>query len=240
MAYVEVFCLLIFSSFIFHLIKRPRIGLNEPPLLPYRYPIIGHTYRLLYDSENFLKKCKEKYGEPFSLYVFGSVRTFTGVDSTPEILRNSDVFDLNTGSNKTFPVADVFKKFTYFTPSYLAQVVHEHVSVAKPIANVLLGEEVFVSITTTSRTLSFAVFDYAGRPELWNELYEELLKIYNESNDYLSTEDVNTKMVKLDCFLKESFRYSSDIAILPHTVVGDSYTFGNGTTIPKDRDVYLT
>lgn len=173
MAYVEVFCLLIFSSFIFHLIKRPRIGLNEPPLLPYRYPIIGHTYRLLYDSENFLKKCKEK---------------------------NSDVFDLNTGSNKTFPVADVFKKFTYFTPSYLAQVVHEHVSgkinvyisrmqkelisgieeiigdckepkvigniqetlsriVAKPIANVLLGEEgakfedIIVSFTTVEKAL---------------------------------------------------------------------------------------
>ncbi|RIB03059.1 cytochrome P450 [Gigaspora rosea] len=98
---------------------------------------------------------------------------------------------------------------------------------------------VFASISTTSRALSFALFDYGGRPELWNELYEEQLKIHNESNGYLSTEDVNKKMIILDCFLKESFRYSSDIATLPHAVIGDSYTFSNGTTVPKGRDVYL-
>ncbi|CAG8476605.1 20467_t:CDS:10 [Gigaspora margarita] len=366
MAYVEVFCLLFFSIFIFHLIKRPRIGLNEPPLVPYRYPIIGHTYRLLYDAENFLKECKEKYGEPFSLYVFGSVRTFTGVDSTPEVLRNSDVFDFNTGVNKTFPFIDMFKQFTDFKPSYMARVVHEHVSgkisvytsrmqkelvseiekfigdckepkfvgniqetlsriIAKPVANVLLGEEganfedIIVSFTTAERALNkmrfapefllyihpslykfismlplkfgwnpitqhrdifvqhckpiieericqrkklgekyiqkedlldffisesgkdiiddnllnhlfgviyrlvFAGINYGGRPELWNELYEEQLKIHHESNGYLSTEDVNKKMVKLDCFLKESFRHSIDIAMLPHTVIDTAF-----------------
>ncbi|CAG8756032.1 6412_t:CDS:2, partial [Gigaspora rosea] len=73
----------------------------------------------------------------------------------------------------------------------------------------------FAAINSTSRTLTFALFDYGGRPELWNELYEEQLKIYNEANGYLSTEDVNKKN-----------------AALPHTVVGDSYTFSNGTT-PK-------
>ncbi|CAG8470247.1 24026_t:CDS:2, partial [Gigaspora rosea] len=278
------------------------------------------------------------YGEPFSLYVFGSVRTFTGVESTPEVLRNSDVFDFIVGSNKTFPVSDVFNKFTDSTPSYVARAVHEHVSGklsvytsrmqkelisgieefigdckgakfediivsftttgkaidklrftpqfllyihpslykfialvplkfgwnpitqhrdlfvqrCKPIIeericqrkklgenyiqkddllDFLLSESgtdviddkllnhlfgivyilVFVSITSTTRALSFALFDYGGRPELWNELYEEQLKIYNEANGYLSTEDVNKKMVKLDCFLKESFRHSSDI-----------------------------
>ncbi|RIB03931.1 cytochrome P450 [Gigaspora rosea] len=394
MAYIEIFGLLLFVAFIFHLIKRPRIGLNEPPLVPYKYPIIGYTYSLLNDSEKFLKECKEKYGEPFSLYVFGSVRTFTGADSTPEVLRHSVVFDFNVGVNKIFPVTDVFKQYLKdHSISHLARVVHEQVSgkisvytsrmqkellsgienfigdckepktirnlrevaakiIAKPVANVMLGEEgakfediivsftiveselhkmrfapqfllyihpslykffallplkfgwnpitqhrdlfaqrckpiieerirqrkelgekyiqqedlldfyisefgadvvddkllnnlfgvlymiVFASISTTSRALSFALFDYGGRPELWNELYEEQLKIHNESNGYLSTEDVN-KMVKLDCFLKESFRYSTDIANLPHTVIGDSYTFSNGTTIPKGRDAYL-
>ncbi|CAG8476632.1 20469_t:CDS:10 [Gigaspora margarita] len=382
MAYVEVFCLLFFSTFIFHLIKRPRIGMNEPPLVPYQYPIIGHTYRLLYDAENFLKECREKYGEPFSLYVFGNVRTFTGVDSTPEVLRNSDVFDHSAGVNKTFPFTDIFEKFTDTKSSYMVRVVHEQVSgkisvytsrmqkelvsgiekfigdckepkvigniqetlsriVAKPVADVLLGEEgakfedIMVSFTTAEKALDkmrfapefllyihhslykfiamlplkvgwnpmtqhrdifvqrckpiieericqrkelgekyiqkddlldffisesgtdvvddkllnhlfgvtymlvFAGINYGGRPELWNELYEEQLKIHNESNGYLSTEDVNKKMVKLDCFLKESFRHSSDIAMLPHTVVSNSYTFSNGTTVPKGRDVYL-
>ncbi|RIB30807.1 cytochrome P450 [Gigaspora rosea] len=366
MAYVEAFCLLFFIIYLFHWIKRSRIGLNEPPLVPYRYPIIGHTYRILYDAENFLKECKEKYCEPFSLYVFGSVTTFTGVDSTPEVLGNSDVFNFNSG--KLFPI-DVFKKFTGYTPPiypewFMNRMQKELVSgienfigdckepkvigniqetilriVAKPIANVILGDEGakfediivsfisfitaereiekmvsapgfllcihpsiykfitmiplkfgwnpltqhrdlfvqlckpiieericqrkqlgekyiqkddlldfflsdsgtdvidnnlldhlfgdvykidFAAINSTSRTLTFALFDYGGRPELWNELYEEQLKIHNESNGYLSTEDVNKKN-----------------AALPHTVVGDSYTFSNGTTVPKDRDIYV-
>ncbi|RIB10540.1 cytochrome P450 [Gigaspora rosea] len=371
-----------------------REGNNEPPLVPYQYPIIGHTYSLLYDSENFLKECKEKYGEPFSLYVFGTVRTYTGVDSTPEVLRHSDVFDFGVGTNKTFPVAEIFETFMdNYSPSNMARVVHDQVSgkisvytsriekellygieefigdcnepkvikdirgmvarlIAKPIANVILGDEgaqfedlivsftvveselhkmkfvplfllfihpsfykffatlplkfgwnpitqhrdlfiqrckpiieerirqrkelgekyiqkedildfhisesktdvvddrllnnlfgalymiVFASISTTTRATSFALYDYGGRPELWNELYEEQLKIHNECNGNLSSEYIN-KMVKLDSFIKESLRHSTDIANLPHTVITDSYTFSNGTTIPKGRDVYL-
>ncbi|CAG8720131.1 13507_t:CDS:2, partial [Cetraspora pellucida] len=97
---------------------------------------------------------------------------------------------------------------------------------------------VFSSINTTSKALTFALFDYAGRPELWDEIYEEQLNIHNESNGNLSIEDVN-KMVKLDCFIKESFRYSIDIAQLPHIMTDKSYTFNNGATIPKDREVYI-
>lgn len=82
------------------------------------------------------------------------------------------------------------------------------------------------------------LFDYGGRPELWKEIYEEQLKINNGTNIDLNTEDVD-KMIKLECFLKESFRYSTAIANLPHTVIVDSYTFSNGTTIPEGRDVYL-
>ncbi|CAG8808979.1 20496_t:CDS:10, partial [Gigaspora margarita] len=352
---------------------RPRIGANEPPLVPYRFPIIGHTYSFSHDTGNFLKKCKETYGEPFSLYIFGSVRTFTGVDSTHEVLRNSEIFDFYAGANKLLPVGDVFRTFIKNNPtSYIARMVHEQVSgkiniytsrlqnellfgidkffgdckgtfsriIAKPVANVILGEEcaqyedIITSFSVVEnelqkmrfvpRTLSFihpslhkffvtlplkfgwnpisrhrdlfvqrckpiieerirqrkelgeeyiqkedlldffisesekdvldneymnkifvvlyqivfASINYSGRPELWNEIYEEQLKIHNESNGILSTEDVN-KMVKLDCFLKESFRYSADPAGLPHTLVSDSYTFSNGTTIPKGRDVYL-
>ncbi|RIB03299.1 cytochrome P450 [Gigaspora rosea] len=394
MAYIEIFCLMFIVAYIFHLIKRPRIGLNEPPLVPYRYPIIGHTYSVIYDSENFLKECKEKYGEPFSLYVFGSVRTYAGIDSIPEVLKHSDVFSFNEGANKIIPVAEIFEQFIEnYSPSDISRVIHDQISgklniytsrmqrellygienligdckepnvirdirkmssriIAKPVANILLGEEsaqfddivdsfttvesqllkmrfasiflsfihvklsnffatlplkfglnpitqhrdlfvkrckpvieerihqrkelgekyiqkedlldfylnkskadvvdnkllnhlfgtlytlVFTSIATTTRALSFALFDYAGRPELWNELYEEQLKIHNESNGCLSIEDVN-KMVKLDCFLKESLRYTTDIASVPHTVIGDSYTFSNGITVPKGRDVYL-
>ncbi|CAG8500095.1 21452_t:CDS:2 [Gigaspora rosea] len=323
MAYAEIFGLLLFVTFIFHLIKRPRIGLNEPPLVPYQYPIIGHTYSLLYDSENFLKECKEKYGEPFSLYVFGTVRTYTGVDSNPEVLRHSDVFDFGVGTNKKLLLAEIFETFMdNYSPSNMARVVHDQVSGkisvytsriekellygieefigdcngiegaqfedlivsftvveselhkmkfvplfllfihpsfykffatlplkfgwnpitqhrdlfiqrCKPIIEERirqrkeLGEKyiqkedildfhisesktdvvddrllnnlfgalymiVFASISTTTRATSFALYDYGGRPELWNELYEEQLKIHNECNGNLSSEYINT------------------------------------------------
>ncbi|RIB26857.1 cytochrome P450 [Gigaspora rosea] len=396
MTYVEIFGLLLFIVFTFHLIKRPRIGANEPPLVPYRYPIIGHTYDFYRNSANFLQNCKEKYGEPFSLYILGSVRTYTGDETSYEVFRNSDIFD-NSATLKVFPIVEIFDQFRQFnSPEFRTRVVHEQISgkvniytsrmqkeflsgiekyfgdckepkvfrnirntlglmVAKPVANVILCEEaaqfediitsfvmlereltymrlvppilsfispslhtkllklplkfgwnpisqhrdifvkrckpiveerlrqrkelgekyipkedlldfylndpnfktdvaddkymndlfgqlyeiVFASVSTTSRSLSFALFDYAGRPELWDEIYKEQLKIHNESNGILTTDDIQ-KMVKLDCFLKESFRYSSDIVhLIVHTMTKDSYTFSNGTTIPKGRDVYI-
>ncbi|RIB01427.1 cytochrome P450 [Gigaspora rosea] len=396
MGYVEIFCLLFFVTFIFHLIKRPRIGANEPPLVPYRIPIIGHTYSFLFDAENFLQKCREKYGEPFSIYVFGGIITFTGYETSQEVLRNSDVFDFYEAIDRTFPVNAIFMGFKKFhSTRFTARMVVEHISgklniyapriqkellfgiekyfgeceepkvfknisltlsriIAKPVANVILGEEiaqnddivesfsvveneilnmclippllsfihhslhtmfvllpfksrrnpmirhrdlfvkycrptvekriserkelgkkyiqkddlldyllsesnyktdviddkymddlfgqlyaiVFAAINTTTKSLALALFDYGGRPEFWDEIYEEQLKIHNESNGILSTEDVH-KMVKLDCFIKESFRYSTDIAGIPHIMKNDSFTFQNGATIPKGREVYI-
>ncbi|CAG8478439.1 41327_t:CDS:10 [Gigaspora margarita] len=354
---------------------------NEPPLVPYQFPIIGHTYNFLRDAENFLKECKEKYGDPFSLYIFGNVVTFAGADIIPEVLKNSDVFDFYTGLNKIFPIHVVFKQFMKnYSSSYTARVVQEQISnkiniytsrlqkellsgieiffgncnepkifknihytmsliISKPVANVILGEcaqfddivasfalvekeiqkmryvppilmfihpslhQFFVMLPlrfgwnpisrhrdlfvqrckpiieerirqrkelgekyiqkedildfyiSESKThvvddnyldnlfgelynIVFASVSTTSRPELWNELYEEQLKIHNESNGNLSIEDVN-KMVKLDCFVKESLRHSADIAVIPHTVMSDSFTFSNGITVPKDRDIYL-
>ncbi|CAG8624540.1 15121_t:CDS:10 [Cetraspora pellucida] len=368
MSYIEVFSLLFLVAFIFNLIKRPRIGANEPPLVPYRYPIIGHTYEYMFDTEDFLQKCREQYGDPFSLYVLGSVKTFTGAETSHEVLKNSDIFNFGEAVARAFPFRDIISRFKDLDIEYTARVVHEHVSnkvntytprmqkellsgieqyfgdckepkvfrniqntlaplIAKPVTNVIVCEEaaqidellnsftiverefdkimvippilsfihyslhtnlialplkfgwnpitkhrdifvkhckpmveerlrqrkelgekyvqkddlldffitdqlnkedivvddkymdelfgqiiaiVFASISTTTKFLSFALFDYGARPELWDEIYEEQLKIHNETNGILSLEDVH-KMVKLDCFLRESFRHSSDI-----------------------------
>ncbi|CAG8621047.1 25083_t:CDS:10 [Cetraspora pellucida] len=368
MDYVDISFLLLFATLILNLVKRPKIGVNEPPLVPYRIPIIGHTHRYIFDAENFLRKCREKYGDPFSLYVFGSVITFAGRETCHEILRNADIFDFYKGIERLFPASYVFSRYKKFQSNgFIVRIVHEMMSgkinlyapriqkellfgikkyfgdckdqkvirdisrlssqiVAKTVANVTLGEEaaqfddiidsfakvesdlvnmslvppilsfihhslhtklimllikfglnpiprhrdiffrrckpiveerihqrkklgnnyiqkedvldfllsepefkidvvddeymdnlfgqfyslVFASITTTAKALSFVLFDYAGRPELWNEIYDEQLKIHNESNGNLSVKDAN-KMAKLDCFIKESFRHSSDI-----------------------------
>ncbi|CAG8631343.1 11933_t:CDS:2, partial [Cetraspora pellucida] len=73
---------------------------NEPPLVPYSYPIIGHTYDYYRDPVNFLQKCKEKYGDPFSIFILGSVKTFSGVETSHEVFRHSDIFDFHLAVNK--------------------------------------------------------------------------------------------------------------------------------------------
>ncbi|CAG8705868.1 3041_t:CDS:2, partial [Cetraspora pellucida] len=47
---------------------------------------------------------------------------------------------------------------------------------------------VFASISTASRFLGLSIFDYARRPELWDEIYEEQLIIHNETNGILGRE----------------------------------------------------
>ncbi|CAG8743738.1 24687_t:CDS:2, partial [Gigaspora rosea] len=62
------------------------------------------------------------------------------------------------------------------------------------------------------------------------------LKIHNESNGILSTEDVH-KMVKLDCLIKESLRCSTDIAALPHILTDNSFTFKTSNEFQPKRHI---
>ncbi|RIB28115.1 cytochrome P450 [Gigaspora rosea] len=367
MAYVEIFCLLLFIISIFHLIKRPRICVNEPPLVPYRIPIIGHTYYFLNNTKTFLKECREKYGEPFSLYIFGEVITFAGVDSISEVLNNTATFDFELGVGKqTTPLRPILKQFFGNNlPPHINQLAREMSSkanssnvqkellfeiekffgnckepkvfrnihdtliriMAKLTINLALGKECaqsevlvstfaelanitlrmkyvtpilsfihssfhgyFVSLplknainrhktifiqrckpiveerilqrkklgekyiqklneleldfvddkfmgyffihvylltaNATAKHLTSALFDYGGRPELWKEIYEEQLKIHNESNGNLSIDVNKNGQIGL-------------LSGLPHMVIADSYTFSNRTTVPRGRIVYL-
>ncbi|GBC41252.2 cytochrome P450 [Rhizophagus irregularis DAOM 181602=DAOM 197198] len=79
---------------IFYIIKLPRIGANEPPLVPYTIPILGHTYNYFFNARNFFKKCKEQYGECFSIYVFGRVMTIVSRSSLNEVFINHKDFKL--------------------------------------------------------------------------------------------------------------------------------------------------
>ncbi|PKY39329.1 cytochrome P450 [Rhizophagus irregularis] len=80
---------------IFYIIKLPRIGANEPPLVPYTIPILGHTYNYFFNARNFFKKCKEQYGECFSIYVFGRVMTIVSRSSLNEVFINHKDFKLS-------------------------------------------------------------------------------------------------------------------------------------------------
>ncbi|RGB42164.1 cytochrome P450 [Rhizophagus diaphanus] len=101
---VSLFQLFVIFIIILYIINRPRLGKNEPPLVPYTIPILGHTYDYLFNTKNFIKKCKEQYGECFSIYIFGDVVTVLSRDSLAEVLRNNNDFDMESAARETFPL----------------------------------------------------------------------------------------------------------------------------------------
>ncbi|RIB26178.1 cytochrome P450 [Gigaspora rosea] len=103
-----------------------------------------------------------------------------------------------------------------------------------------LGVFVIASMNTTSNRTVTALYDLAWRKEYVQELYKEAQEINKQCNcNELTYHDFN-KMVKLDSFIKESFRNFDDILGLPHIcIVKSIYTFKNGYQIPKGRTAIL-
>ncbi|CAG8499929.1 28852_t:CDS:10, partial [Racocetra persica] len=81
---------------------------NEPPLVHYRIPIIGHTWRFLTDCENLILESRKKYGETFSLYVFGQIMTVVGKESTHEVFKKDQEFCVHEGVKMQLPMDHIF------------------------------------------------------------------------------------------------------------------------------------
>ncbi|CAG8462759.1 3717_t:CDS:10, partial [Dentiscutata heterogama] len=85
-----------------------RVKLNEPPLVYYRFPIIGHTWSFLMDCEKLILESREKYGETFSIYAFGQIMTIAGNEATYEILKNDQEFSFFEAVKKKIPLHIIF------------------------------------------------------------------------------------------------------------------------------------
>ncbi|RHZ54931.1 hypothetical protein Glove_421g63 [Diversispora epigaea] len=389
---IQSFVWVFIAIYVVYWIKKPRISKNEPPMVPYKFPIIGHTLDYLFNAEKFLAECRQKYGDPFNIYVFGQVNTIAGNEIGHEIYL-TEVFSLRSAMREKFPLNRVLNCFD--NPEKIEQVIKtiregitanlslytERIQkqlmisinkeigdcsnpkliitanrnfssvIARPVADILVGQEIsenedvikafanftkdftsilkippilsfihpkvhiefitlplrfgwspirrhvitlkehlrpilekrlkdkeilgdkyeppldiieyflnnpvyetkvitddylnkicnflFViivtSIHTTSRHITSALYDFAGRPELWDDIYEEQVRIDKECNGELSLQHIN-KMVKLDSFVRESLRTFDTVVGSPHRCL-ESYTFKNGMTIPKGRIV---
>ncbi|RIA90705.1 cytochrome P450 [Glomus cerebriforme] len=92
---------------IFYIIKRVRNRkYNEPPLVYYKYPIIGHTWEYCADVDKFLSKCRQEYGEIFSIYIYGSVITVVGKELSHEVFNSKDA-SFSTAFEDKVPVARI-------------------------------------------------------------------------------------------------------------------------------------
>ncbi|KAF0512130.1 cytochrome P450 [Gigaspora margarita] len=97
--YIQSFIIgLILAAFLIKLSRRT--NLNEPPLVYYRFPFIGHTWSYLKDCDNM---------ETFSLYVFGQIMTIVGKETTHEVLRKDQDFSFREGFRMQIPMHLIFE-----------------------------------------------------------------------------------------------------------------------------------
>ncbi|RIB13089.1 cytochrome P450 [Gigaspora rosea] len=101
--YIQSFIIgLILAAFLSKLSRRTK--LNEPPLVYYRFPIIGHTWSFSKDCDKLILESREKYGETFSLYVFGQIMTIVGKETTHEVFRKDQDFSFREGFKTKVPL----------------------------------------------------------------------------------------------------------------------------------------
>ncbi|CAG8620221.1 5597_t:CDS:2, partial [Paraglomus brasilianum] len=110
---VFVLCLGAFLAIFVYWNRRPK--LNEPPLVPYKYPLIGHTLEYLRDPEGLLKRCHKQYGDMFSLYLFRGIYTIVSNDLAYEMFRSTN-FSFKEGFELRFPLGDIIGANAY--PNY--------------------------------------------------------------------------------------------------------------------------
>ncbi|RIB17254.1 cytochrome P450 [Gigaspora rosea] len=346
----------------FHL-TRKRVKLNEPPIVDYRIPMIGHTLRFINDCEKLIVESREKYGEIYSLYIFGELITVVGKDSIGDLYRRENDFDFYSGTDVKLVVKcifdDAFKnvnKSLKFMKDYFKvnlnniidrieqnvikgidiyigecnepKVFNDSHEALKNVfafvaMNLFLGEEcghneeifeliknlislryiskykqviikhikliirkrfhekkklgdawipptdvlqfflndpeiapdldpnnvncnliadiisifILAAMSSTSYRASYALYELAKRKEDWLELYQEAQQINEQCNGNFKTCDDLDKMVKLDRFIKETFRLNADLLGLPRQCITDTHTFSNGYQIPSGRMV---
>ncbi|CAG8768083.1 41591_t:CDS:10, partial [Gigaspora margarita] len=100
---------------------------NEPPLVPYSLPIIGHTFEYFTNTESFIKKCHKQYGEIFSVYVLGHVITTIGKELIPEAIKNHNDFNFFEAFKETLPTDSLLGRPKIFFEN-LIKVVQENFS----------------------------------------------------------------------------------------------------------------
>jgi hypothetical protein len=125
--------------------RNQELKLNEPPLVPYKYPIIGHTFDYYRDTEKFLAKCVEEYGEIFSLYIFGKIETFIGGNLSPEVFKNDKDFNFEIAFKEKFPLERFINRpDKYFAP--LPRIIFTYVSQELPSYTVRIQKALLKAI----------------------------------------------------------------------------------------------
>ncbi|CAG8616505.1 1126_t:CDS:10 [Ambispora leptoticha] len=109
-----------------------RVIPNEPPLVPYRIPIIGHAFSLQKDPKNFLKKLRKQYGHIFSIYLFGRIVTIVDSEFMHEVY-DSDDLSLTANIEDWIPFKLHFGIDTFTCGEVVTKIIRKYLHSSKDI-----------------------------------------------------------------------------------------------------------
>ncbi|CAI2184278.1 18230_t:CDS:2 [Funneliformis geosporum] len=139
-----------------------------PPLVLYKIPFIGHTFSYLFDCKEFLKQCRKEYGDIFSLYIWGQVKTFVGKEHAHEVLARDDAFDFGIVAVRKLPIDAMFVN-GFGDSRYNIMAVKEYISKKLELYTERMQESLHLSIQR-----------YIGKceePKVHDHLYKFLSKV---------------------------------------------------------------
>ncbi|CAI2184280.1 4226_t:CDS:2 [Funneliformis geosporum] len=116
-----------------------------PPLVLYKIPFIGHTFSYLFDCKEFLKQCRKEYGDIFSLYIWGQVKTFVGKEHAHEVLARDDAFDFGIVAVRKLPIDAMFVN-GFGDSRYNIMAVKEYISKKLELYTERMQESLHLSI----------------------------------------------------------------------------------------------
>ncbi|POG68950.1 cytochrome P450 [Rhizophagus irregularis DAOM 181602=DAOM 197198] len=162
--------------------------LNMPPLARYKIPIIGHTYSYIFNSEEFIKQCKKEYGDIFSIYVWGRVRTIVGKEYAQEILSKDDTFSFFVAFRKRFPGDVLLKNLGAISP---IKLLKEHVF---PKLN-FYSERMQKSLhPATQKYIDIDIGDH-DEPKVFNNMYYLMARIISTPIANILIGEVNDEII---------------------------------------------
>jgi len=88
------------------------------------------------------------------------------------------------------------------------------------------------AVHTSSVTYIDTMYDLAERPEIHEELREEIARVFKEDGDVWRKQGL-TKLVKMDSFMRESLRFKPLFAGQLDRIVVKDYKMKDGTVLPK-------
>ncbi|CAG8708296.1 16693_t:CDS:2, partial [Dentiscutata heterogama] len=153
---------------------------NEPPIVDYQYPIIGHTWSFTTNCKKLISESRKKYGETFSLYIFGQVITITGKEMGFEVFNKHNEFSFYRGTD------------THLVMDYVLPYAAMNIDKTAKIFRTFFKRNIGNITDLLQQNISNSIENYIGEcvePKVISIPYNVFLKIFSRVSTNIIIDD---------------------------------------------------